>query len=115
TNSGVATGIRPGYTDRAPGKGSDRRRQCGMRSAGSGDSGVWAERTNLAHGSKPMAFSIVLGIASIGAICALLYNLAVYVLPVAVGLWTGFWAMDTGAGPFGGIVVGFAAGVAVFV
>ncbi|MEQ8393687.1 MAG: hypothetical protein RIC85_02270 [Gammaproteobacteria bacterium] len=62
-----------------------------------------------------MAFSIVLGIASIGAICALLYNLAVYVLPVAVGLWTGFWAMDTGAGPFGGIVVGFAAGVVVFV
>ena len=52
----------------------------------------------LAQRSKPKAFSIVLGIASIGASCPLLYNLAVYVLPVAVGLWTGFWAMETGAG-----------------
>jgi len=59
---------------------------------------------------------IVLGIlasfAAIAAMCWLLFNLAVFALPFFVGLHTGLWAYDAGAGWLGAILVGgFAAGL----
>lgn len=56
---------------------------------------------------------IVLGtlvsIAAIGAMCWLLFNLAVFALPFFIGLNSGIWAYDTRAGWLGGIVVGLLA------
>ena len=60
-----------------------------------------------------MAFSIILVILGLGAFCALLYNFAVYALPAFAGFSVGFWAMHSGAG-VGSIVVGFGAGLFVF-
>jgi len=67
------------------------------------------------RGGKPVAVSIMLSILGLGAACALLYNFAVYALPAFVGLSVGFWTMDAGAGPLGGIAVGLFAGIAVLV
>lgn len=61
-----------------------------------------------------MVGSIVLMFAGLGAFCVLLYACAVYALPVAVGLWAGYWAMQTGAG-LGSVAIGLAAGAMVFV
>lgn len=55
---------------------------------------------------------IVLGLATF---CVLLYHIAVYMLPFAVGLQVALWAIDTGAGALGGIAVGFVAGGMTFV
>ena len=60
-----------------------------------------------------MAFSIILTILGLGAFLALLYNFAVYALPAFVGFSVGFWAVNSGAG-LGSIVVGFTAGLIVF-
>jgi hypothetical protein len=60
-----------------------------------------------------MAFSMFLIIFGLGAFCVLLFNCAVYALPFAIGLWAGLWAMNTGAG-VGSVVIGFAAGMGVF-
>jgi hypothetical protein len=46
--------------------------------------------------------------------CWLLFTLAVFALPVFVGLSVGIWAFHTGAGPLGGIVAGLAAGGLTF-
>jgi hypothetical protein len=61
-----------------------------------------------------MAFGLLMTAFGIGAACALLYYCAVFALPVFVGLSAAFWAMNSGAGA-GTIVIGFAAGVLVFV
>lgn len=61
-----------------------------------------------------MAFSIILMFVGLGAFCVLLYNCAVYALPVIVGLEVGYWAITTGAGAIGGIVIGFLTGGIVF-
>lgn len=63
---------------------------------------------------------IVLGtlvsIAAIGAMCWLLFNLAVFALPFFIGLNAGIWAYGTGAGWLGGIVFGLlAAGLSLAV
>ncbi|MFD1911829.1 hypothetical protein [Halodurantibacterium flavum] len=63
---------------------------------------------------------IILGtfmsVAAIGAMCWLLFTLAVFALPFATGLWTGLWAYDVGAGWFGSILIGgFAAGLTLAV
>jgi hypothetical protein len=55
---------------------------------------------------------IVLGLAMF---CILLYQVAVYMLPFAVGMQVALWAIDAGAGGVGGIVVGFVAGAMTFV
>jgi hypothetical protein len=60
-----------------------------------------------------MAFSIMLTILGFGAFCALLYSFAVYALPAFVGFSVGFWAINSGAG-IGSVVVGFGAGLIVF-
>ena len=55
---------------------------------------------------------ILASIAAIAAMCWLLFNLAVFALPLFVGLHTGIWAYGTGAGWPGAILVGgFAAGL----
>jgi len=48
-------------------------------------------------------------IVGIGFLCWLLFTLAVYALPVFVGVTTGAWAYGTGAGPIGAFIVGMAA------
>jgi hypothetical protein len=53
------------------------------------------------------AFFLVFGI---GALCWLIFNLAVYALPFFAGVTAGMWAYETGAGPIGAIIVGFVAG-----
>ncbi len=61
---------------------------------------------------------IVLGpllvIAGIGFFCWLLFTLAVFALPFFVGLTVGLWALHSGAGALGGILVGLVAGGATF-
>lgn len=61
---------------------------------------------------------IILGpllvLAGIGFFCWLLFTLAVFALPLFVGLTVGIWAFHTGAGVLGGIVVGVIAGGATF-
>ena len=64
------------------------------------------------------ATMIVLGpllvVASIGIFCWLLFTLAVFALPLFIGLTVGIWAFHTGAGALGGIIVGAVAGGATF-
>ncbi|WFU33615.1 hypothetical protein QA635_03965 [Bradyrhizobium brasilense] len=54
---------------------------------------------------------VILGIGFLGW---LLFTLAIFALPVFVGLTIGIWSFHTGAGIFGGIAVGLAAGGATF-
>lgn len=49
---------------------------------------------------------ILLSIVAIGFFCWLLFTLAVFALPFFVGVSTGMWAYNTGAGWLGAIVVG---------
>ena len=61
---------------------------------------------------------IVLGpalvIVGVGFFCWLLFTLAVFALPVFVGMTIGIWAIHTGAGALGGIAIGLAAGGTTF-
>ena len=50
--------------------------------------------------------NIVLLIGVIGFLCWLLFTLAVYALPLFVGVTAGLWVHESGAGVVGGIVVG---------
>ncbi|HZF43970.1 MAG TPA: hypothetical protein VEZ48_11240 [Sphingomonadaceae bacterium] len=54
-------------------------------------------------------------IAFVGILCWLLFNLTVYAVPTFVGLSVGFFAHQTGAGPFGAAVIGFASAVVTLV
>ncbi len=56
-----------------------------------------------------MLLGILLSIAAIGALCWLLFNLAVFALPLFAGVTVGVWAHQTGAGWAGGLVVGLVA------
>lgn len=47
------------------------------------------------------------------ALCALLWRVAIYALPLFVGFWTGWWALSAGAGVFAAII-GLIAGVATW-
>jgi hypothetical protein len=62
---------------------------------------------------------IILGIFAcifgIGALCWLLFNLAVFALPLFAGVATGLAAMRSGIGPVGAILIGLAAGVLVLI
>jgi hypothetical protein len=53
-------------------------------------------------------------IVGIGFFCWLLFNLAVFALPLFAGLTIGIWAFHTGAGVLGGIAVGLVAGGVTF-
>jgi hypothetical protein len=52
---------------------------------------------------------ILASIVAIGVLCALLFYLAVYALPLFAGVAAGTWAYGAGAGWLGGIFTGFAA------
>jgi len=62
-----------------------------------------------------LILGIGLSVIGLGFFCWLLFNLAVYALPFAAGLTAGLAAYHSGAGPFGGILVGFVAGVITLV
>lgn len=51
-------------------------------------------------------FGIIFSVAAIGFFCWLLFTLAVFALPVVMGVTAGIWAFDTGAGWLGAILVG---------
>lgn len=51
---------------------------------------------------------ILVSLAAIGAMCWLLFTLAVFALPFFVGLTAGTWAYGTGSGWLGAIVIGLA-------
>lgn len=57
---------------------------------------------------------ILLCIAGLGALCWLLFNLAVFALPLFAAVSTGLFALRSGAGPIAAIAVGFTAGVLTF-
>lgn len=50
--------------------------------------------------------AILVSLAAIGLLCRLLFTLAVFALPAFVGVTTGAWPHDTGAGSLGAILVG---------
>ena len=52
---------------------------------------------------------ILLNVVGLGVICWALFTLAVHALPFFVGMIAGLYAYQNGIGPFGAIVVGFAA------
>jgi hypothetical protein len=57
--------------------------------------------------------NILLLVGTVGVLCWLLFTLAIYALPVAVGVTLGLWAHGGGAGPTGGFIVGTLAAGAV--
>lgn len=59
------------------------------------------------HGDTTMIiFGILFSIAAICVLCWMLFNFAVYALPIFLGVNAGIWAYGTGAGWFGAIVTG---------
>lgn len=54
---------------------------------------------------------ILASIAAIGALCWLLFTLAIFALPAFVGVSAGAWTYQTGGGWLGGIIVGIIAAV----
>lgn len=61
-----------------------------------------------------MIFGLLLALIGIGAACALIYRAAVYAVPFATGVWTGFAALHAGSGPLLAIAIGFVTGAIVF-
>jgi len=59
--------------------------------------------------------AIILGIFGLGAICWLLFSLAVYALPFFAGLSVGLAAFHSGSGFIGAFVVGLLVGVTILV
>ena len=58
-----------------------------------------------------IVIGILLSIAGLGALCWLLFNLAVFALPLFAGVSAGLYVLHAGSGPIGAVVVGFAVGV----
>ncbi|RWI61363.1 MAG: hypothetical protein EOR17_34825, partial [Mesorhizobium sp.] len=50
--------------------------------------------------------AIIATLAGIAALCWLLFNLAVFALPLFAGVAVGTWAHETGAGIPGAVIVG---------
>ncbi|HLG90329.1 MAG TPA: hypothetical protein VKZ79_24420 [Alphaproteobacteria bacterium] len=61
-----------------------------------------------------MIAGIILCLAGLGGFCLLMFYGAVFVLPMYFGCVVGFWAINTGAGAIGGILVGLFTGGLVF-
>ncbi|OJW29948.1 MAG: hypothetical protein BGO51_18850 [Rhodospirillales bacterium 69-11] len=61
-----------------------------------------------------MVFGLLMSVLGISALCVLLYNAAVYALPVGLGIWACYELMQWGAGPVAAVVCGFAVGGIVF-
>jgi hypothetical protein len=54
-----------------------------------------------------LVIGVLLHIVGLGIFCWALFALATYALPLFIGMTTGIYTYQTGAGPFGAIVVGF--------
>jgi len=52
---------------------------------------------------------VLLNIVGLGFFCWVLFRLAVHALPFFAGVTVGIYSIQVGAGPFGAIVIGFAA------
>jgi hypothetical protein len=61
-----------------------------------------------------LVIGIILSIFGIGFLCWLMFNLAVYALPVFAGMTAGPAAYHSGAGVAGGLLVGFGVGAITF-
>jgi len=61
-----------------------------------------------------MIFSVLLAVVGVGILAALLFNAAVYALPVVVGVWTLQQAIAHGSGAVSAIVLAIIAGAAVY-
>lgn len=66
---------------------------------------------NATESTAMIIIGILLCIAGLGALCWLLFNLAVFALPLFAAVSTGLFALHSGAGPIAAIVVGFLAGL----
>lgn len=62
-----------------------------------------------------LALGIVLNIVGLGFFCWVLFTLAVYALPLFVGMTAGLYAHESGTGPLGAIGLGIAAAAFVLV
>lgn len=60
-----------------------------------------------------LGLSLVLSLAGLGALCALLFRLATYALPVFAAVAAGLYASNSGAGLLGAITLALVAGVMV--
>ena len=60
-------------------------------------------------------FGILASFAALGAVCWLLFNLAVFALPFFAGVSAGIAAFHSGAGPGGAFAAGILAGAATLV
>ena len=58
---------------------------------------------------------VLLNVVGLGVFCWALFALAIHALPFFVGMTAGIHTYQTGAGPFGAIVVGFVAGCTTLV
>lgn len=63
----------------------------------------------LTENTTMIFIGILSSIAAIGALCWLLFTLAVFALPFFAGVSAGTWAYQTGAGWLGAIIVGLVA------
>lgn len=59
-----------------------------------------------------LAFGIMLNLLGLGCFCWLLFALAAHILPTFVGVTAFFAAINSGAGPFGAMLVGLVSGSA---
>jgi len=57
-----------------------------------------------------LVLGLVLGICGIGLFCWLIFNLAVYALPIFIGLSAAIAAYHGGAGALGAVLIGIAVG-----
>jgi len=62
-----------------------------------------------------MFFSAFLSVIGLGVLCWLLFTLAVYALPFFVAVTAGQFALESGAGPLGAIVIALFAGAVALV
>ncbi|WP_299555698.1 hypothetical protein [uncultured Tateyamaria sp.] len=62
-----------------------------------------------------IAFNILLLITTIGLLCWLVFSLAIYALPLLIGVTVGIWVHGSGADPIGAIVIGAVAAGAIFI
>ena len=60
-----------------------------------------------------MVLGIIFSLLGIGALVALMFNMAILTLPLFAAVAAGRFAYDTGAGALGAVAVGFVAGAAV--
>jgi hypothetical protein len=58
---------------------------------------------------------VLLNIVGLGVLCWALLALAIHALPFFVGATAAIFAYQTGAGPFGAVIIGFVAGSFTFV